>query len=97
MPALGRLDAARAHFPELVAYMLGFGLPLGVTLGIWGSLQPHPGQERLSVARALIVGGLAGVLGGWAFGTWMAQVNLRPSDTDCRDSGGKNKNWNKLG
>ena len=78
MPALGMLDAACAHFPALVAYVLGFGMPLGVALGIWGSLQPQPGHGRFSVPRALIVGGLAGVIGGWAFGTWMAQVNVFP-------------------
>ena len=78
MPALGMLDAACAHFPELVAYVLCFGMPLGGALGIWGSLHPQPGQGRFSVPRALIVGGLAGVIGGWAFGTWMAQVNFFP-------------------
>jgi hypothetical protein len=78
MPALGMLDTACAQFPALVAYVLGFGMPLGVALGIWGSLHPQPGQGRLSVPRALIVGGLAGVIGGWAFGTWMAQVNVFP-------------------
>ena len=78
MPALGMLDTACAHFPALVAYVLGFGMPLGVALGIWGSLQPQPGHRRLSVPRALIVGGLAGVIGGWAFGTWMAQVHVFP-------------------
>src|SRR5215467_3680463 len=58
MPAMGMLDTARAHFPELVAYMLGFGTPLGLALGAWG--------------------GLAGMVGGWAFGKWMAQVNFFP-------------------
>jgi hypothetical protein len=78
MPAMGMLDAARAHFPELVAYVLCFGMPLGVALGIWGGLQPQPGQGRFSFPRALIVGGLAGIIGGWAFGKWMAQVNFFP-------------------
>src|SRR4029450_4025298 len=54
MPALGVRGAACAHFPELVAYVLCFGMPLGVALGIWGSLQPQLGQRRFSVPRALI-------------------------------------------
>jgi hypothetical protein len=29
-------DTARAHFPELVAFLLCFGLPLGLTLGLVG-------------------------------------------------------------
>jgi uncharacterized membrane protein YagU involved in acid resistance len=73
---MGMLDAARANFPELVAYLLCFGLPLGLTLGILGGLHPLPGQRRFSLPRALVVGGAAGVVGGWAFGKWMAQVNF---------------------
>jgi len=78
MPSMGMLDTARAHFPELVAYVLCFGTPLGVALGTWGGLQPKPGQARFSFSRAIVVGGLAGIFGGWAFGKWMAQVNFYP-------------------
>src|SRR6266436_4150266 len=78
MPAMGMLDTARSHFPELVAYTLGFGTPLGLALGAWGGLQPYPGQPRFSLPRAIVVGGLAGMVGGWAFGKWMAQVNFFP-------------------
>src|SRR6266508_3340723 len=74
--AMGMLDTARAHFPELIAYVLCFGLPLGLTLGISCRLQPLPGRARLSLPRALIVGALAGVVGGWAFGKWMEQSNF---------------------
>jgi len=77
-PAMGMLGTARAHFPDLAAYLLCFGLPLGVTLGIFGSLRPPPGQARFSLPRALVVGGLAGIVGGWAFGKWMAQVDFFP-------------------
>jgi uncharacterized membrane protein YagU involved in acid resistance len=73
---MGMLDTARAHFPELVAYVLCFGLPLGLTLGTWGSLRPLPGRADFSLPRALIVGALAGVVGGWAFGKWMEQINF---------------------
>ena len=76
--AMGMLDTARAHFPELVAYLLCFGLPLGLTLGILGGLRPLPGQMRFSLPRALVIGGAAGVVGGWAFGKWMAQVDFFP-------------------
>jgi hypothetical protein len=78
MPSMGMLDVARAHFPELVAYTLGFGAPLGVVLGAWGGLQVYPGQPYFSLPRAIVVGGLAGLVGGWAFGKWMAQVNAFP-------------------
>ncbi len=76
--AVGMLNIAHAHFSELVAYLLCFGLPLGLTLGILGSLRPLPSRARFSLPRALVVGGLAGIVGGWAFGKWMAQVNFFP-------------------
>jgi hypothetical protein len=76
MPAMGMLDTVRAHFPELVAYILGFGTPVGLALGAWGELQPYSGKPRFSLPRAMVVGGLAGLVGGWAFGKWMAQVNF---------------------
>lgn len=77
-PAMGMLETARAHFPELVAYLLLFGLPLGLTLGILGGLRPLPGLARFGLSRALVVGGVAGVVGGWAFSKWMAQANFFP-------------------
>ena len=76
--AMGMLDTARSHFSELVAYLLCFGLPLGVTLGTLGGLRPPPGQAPFSLPRALVVGGMAGIVGGWAFGKWMAQVGFFP-------------------
>ncbi|MEP7199539.1 MAG: hypothetical protein ABI874_06970 [Chloroflexota bacterium] len=78
MPAMGMLDAARAHFPDLIAYVLCYGAPLGIALGAWGAWQPQPNLARFSIARALVVGGLAGIVGGWAFGQWMAQVGFFP-------------------
>ena len=78
MPSMGMLDTARAHFPELVGYILGFGMPLGLALGAWQGLQSHPGQRTFSLPRAVVVGGIAGLVGGWAFGKWMAQMNFFP-------------------
>ena len=60
--AMGMLDTARVHFPELLAYVLCFGVPLGLTLGSWGSMRPQPDRARFSLPRALIVGALAGVV-----------------------------------
>jgi hypothetical protein len=78
MPAMGMLDTARAHFPELVGYTLGFGTPLGLVLGTWGAFQSYLGQPTFSLPRAVVAGGLSGLVGGWAFGKWMAQVNFFP-------------------
>jgi uncharacterized membrane protein YagU involved in acid resistance len=74
------LDTVRARFPELVGYILFFGAPLGFSLG---TLNRFPTLQRvradkLDLSRAAAVGGLAGIIGGWAFGQWMAKVNHFP-------------------
>jgi hypothetical protein len=94
MPEMGMLDTARAHFPELIAYLLCYGTPSGLMLGTWGifvnreaKLNVQSGHQQSAIClpqpsfswpRAIIVGGLAGIAGGWAFGKWMAQVNFYP-------------------
>ncbi len=78
--AMAMLDTTRTHFAELVAYLLCFGMPLGLVLGTLGAItrsqpdQPNP----FSWPRAIIVGGLAGIVGGWAFGRWMEQIDFFP-------------------
>ncbi len=78
---MGMLDQARAHFPELVAYLLFFGFPLGVMSGATCSIHRHSTSktsgERMDFTflRAVTVGGLAGLVGGWAFSIWFAQNN----------------------
>jgi len=81
-PAMGMLDTTRAHFPELVAYIVCFGAPLGLAIGASGALHPRLRADmqsvRFSFGRAIALGGFAGIIGGWAFGKWMAQVNMFP-------------------
>jgi hypothetical protein len=74
------LDTVRARFPDLVAYVLFFGAPLGIFLGTVNLQRTprRPGESKFSLSRALVVGGLAGIVGGWAFGQWMAKVNHFP-------------------
>jgi len=72
------VDSLRAKFPQLVAYVLLFGMPLGMVLGICGSLQVRPTQAAFSLRRAIVAGGLAGCVGGWVFGRWMDTVDLFP-------------------
>jgi uncharacterized membrane protein YagU involved in acid resistance len=88
-PEMGTLDAARARFPELAAYLLCFGLPLGVALGTLGGLSARAGAAPFSLPRALVVGGMAGVVGGWAFGKWMAQVDFYPLIAGLVNSGSR--------
>ena len=96
MPAMGMLDTARVHFPELVAYVICYGMPLGIVLGARGALSQLPESERqgppplspprFSFPRALTGGGLAGIIGGWVFGKWMEQVNFFPLIAGLLDS-----------
>ena len=77
MHSMGMLSTAQARFPELVAYLICFGMPLGVGLGVLG-LRSTPVHPRYSLSRTIVLGGLAGIVGGWAFGKWMAQANFFP-------------------
>jgi hypothetical protein len=77
MHSMGMLSTAQARFPELVAYLICFGMPLGVGLGVL-ALRSTPVQPRYSLSRTIVLGGLAGIVGGWAFGKWMAQANFFP-------------------
>lgn len=80
--AMGMLDTTRAHFPHLVAYILCYGAPLGLSIGasdrLGLRLRADTPQAVFSFPRALACGGFAGIIGGWAFSKWMAQVNFFP-------------------
>ena len=50
-PALAMLTTARAHFPELVAYLLCFGMPLGLWRWESGACGNHRLAARVSIWR----------------------------------------------
>ena len=83
---MGMLDVARAHFPDLVAYIVFYGALLGLSLGTFNMLRSAPSEKRFSWSRAIMVGGFAGVFGGQAFGKWMAQVDFYPLIAGILDS-----------
>ncbi len=92
MPATNMLDSARTHFGDLVAYLLFLGVPLGLTVGLWPNAQDNARDNAQELAvpargalreprgarmvRGLVVGSLAGLVGGWFFGLWMAQTGF---------------------
>jgi uncharacterized membrane protein YagU involved in acid resistance len=76
-------EIARVHFPELVAYLLLFGAPLGLALGTLCALRPAERRARPSWARALVGGGLAGLVGGLAFGQWASGTDYYPLLAAC--------------
>ena len=75
------LDTVRARFPDLVGYIIFFGAPLSIVLGTvnWRQTPGRAGDAKFSLSGAVVVGGLAGILDGWAFGQWMAKVFCRGS------------------
>jgi hypothetical protein len=69
---------ARDRFPQLVAFLICFGMPAGVALGIWGALHPRAAQPKFNWGRAIVAGGLAGTIGGLIFSRWVASGDYFP-------------------
>ncbi|GLV56007.1 hypothetical protein KDH_28510 [Dictyobacter sp. S3.2.2.5] len=73
---MGMLNEARAHVPELVAYLLFLGFPLGFVSGLLKmKADAWDRMSSFTFLRAVTIGGLAGLIGGWAFSAWFAQNN----------------------
>jgi hypothetical protein len=75
---MAKLADAREQFPELVAYLICLGMPVGVTLGVRGGLRGRLKNPQFHWWRAIIVGGFAGVLGGMIFGRWSSAGDFFP-------------------
>jgi hypothetical protein len=76
--SMAMLQDARQQFPELVGVLICLGMPVGVTLGIWGEAHSKGQQPKFSWGRAVVAGGLAGTLGGFVFGRWVSSGNYYP-------------------
>jgi len=74
----GMLIDAREQFPQLVAFLICLGMPVGVSLGIWCALHPHAAQPKFNWGRAIVAGGLAGTIGGLIFSRWVASGDYFP-------------------
>ena len=74
----GAFQTNRDSFPDLVGYVLCFGAPLGTGLGFYNERLNRGRSEPFSIGRAVLGGSIAGIIGGWVFGKWMAQVNFFP-------------------
>jgi hypothetical protein len=72
------LRDARERFPELVAYLVCLGLPVGTALGLHGSLRYKVDHPPFRWGRAVIAGGLAGIIAGLIFSRWMYEGNFFP-------------------
>lgn len=77
------VEAARSAFPLLFGYLVGYGAVLGLAYPFLSALagDRKPTQARrltLDFFSALVVGGMAGFVGGLAFGAWMERVGFFP-------------------
>lgn len=72
------LPRLRQHFDDLVSYVVCLGMPVGVLLGIRGSLRPNPERTPFHWVRGIVVGAFSGLLGGFIFGTWMSAGDFFP-------------------
>lgn len=69
---------ARARFPVLVSYLILLGMPIGITLGIFGAVRSHGSKRSFHWGRAIVVGGFAGTLSGLVFSRWMYEGRFYP-------------------
>lgn len=78
-PHVGVLEqpAIDALVPLLVQILLGLGAPVGLAVGFWEARR-LPANESIELSRALVTGGIAGIVGGWGFSVWMEGVGMFP-------------------
>jgi uncharacterized membrane protein len=76
--SMAMLSNAQNQFPELVAYLVLLGMPVGLTLGIRGALRSQKEKRLFRWGRAIVAGGFAGTLSGLVFGRWMYEGEFYP-------------------
>jgi len=69
---------ARERFPQLVAFLICLGMPVGLALGGWSAFRTRTREAQFSWKRAVVAGGFAGVLGGLIFGRWVSSGDYFP-------------------
>ena len=76
-------EAARLVFPALLGYMVAYGAVLGlaysaVSAVLAAGLRGMISRITPGLVGAAIIGGMAGLIGGLAFGAWMERVGFFP-------------------
>ena len=83
--AMAALGDAREQFPLLVGYLVCLGMPVGLVLGIRGGLRPSTTDPQFHWTRAIVAGGMAGLLGGFIFDRWMSAGEFFPLLSGLRE------------
>lgn len=76
--SMAEFGDARDQFPLLVGYLTCLGMPVGLVTGIRGGLRSADRETHFNWTRAIIAGGIAGVLGGSIFDRWMSAGDYFP-------------------
>ena len=76
--SMAALGDARDQFPLLVGYLVCVGMPVGLVLGIRNARRSSESESHFNWTRAVVAGGLAGVLGGFIFDRWMSAGEFFP-------------------
>jgi len=78
LPANTMLVATRQQLPELVAYLVCVGIPVGLVVGIYNSFVATPYRTPFRWTRPIICGALAGILSGLVFDRWTLAGGFSP-------------------
>jgi hypothetical protein len=78
LPANTMLVATRQQLPELVAYLICLGIPVGLAVGIYNSFTAAPDRTPFRWTRPIISGSLAGILSGLVFDHWTLAGGFSP-------------------
>ena len=76
--SMAELGDARDQFPLLVGYLVCLGMPVGLVLGIRSGVGSNKPDAAFNWTRAIVAGGLAGLLGGFIFDRWMSSGEFFP-------------------
>lgn len=76
--SMAALGDAREQFPLLVGYLVCLGMPVGLVLGIRNARLSSEKESHFNWTRAVIAGGLAGLVGGAIFDRWMSAGEFFP-------------------
>ena len=76
--SMAGLGDTRDQFPLLVGCLVCLGMPVGLVLGIRSGVRSNICETHFNWTRAMVAGGLAGLLGGFIFDRWMSAGEFFP-------------------
>jgi len=72
------LATIRGLLPSLIRLLLRVTAPVGLAVGFEQARRAALDRPPIDLPRAVVVGSLSGLVGGWIFGVWMARADVLP-------------------